>query len=464
MPRVLIALLLVAFVCPNIFAADQAPPARAGNAELLLSADETREIDAIIAAMFKAGFPDTAKAVVYSGPVNVTATFDPSKTAPPLPSEASKSQMTIPNSSKVTYSYEFNGLHFKLADGSWILALSYHFTPAKGDAVDAAKAKEIKLATLTADAIAAHPFNAAQAAAQWLEHVAPSQRQRSTQAMDQLVPLTMYLKLGADNLAPAVVLLKGAGFAQADDLCFAIADQRARSFWQLRPWTTPDAEFDPTGAYPNSSAEEAAWHKANPVYLSEQPPVALRRALFRWCRAQLMTPDSEDTLFSPAIAAAATKACVDPNDPQGFAAKIDALAAGMKLPVTPAENADLATKLQSWEARPRTPKMTVSGGNAGLSINTTFAAPVAAYTPDKKDLDGLAGLLADERPSRFADFNGPRTVGDNAWRALAVLLKEDPRKLAGYPVDHPWTTGERRAAAQAVQKWWKTHREEYVGK
>ena len=90
----------------------------------------------------------------------------------------------------------------------------------------------------------------------------------------------------------------------------------------------------------------------------------------------------------------------------------------------------------------------------GLAISTSFTAPPPAYTPQKADLDGLVVLLADERASRFWDFAGPRTVGDNAWRALAILLKSDPRTLAGYPTDKPWTSDKRKVAAKAVQAWW----------
>jgi len=54
-----------------------------------------------------------------------------------------------------------------------------------------------------------------------------------------------------------------------------------------------------------------------------------------------------------------------------------------------------------------------------------------AYVPVPTDLDALVALLADERPSRFADFSGPRAVGDNAWRALAVLAQGRPAHAGG---------------------------------
>jgi hypothetical protein len=97
-------------------------------------------------------------------------------------------------------------------------------------------------------------------------------------------------------------------------------------------------------------------------------------------------------------------------------------------------------------------------------MSTAFVAPVPAYVPAKSDMDALVALLGDERPSRFWDFSGAHPAGDNAMRALAVLLKADPRTLAGHPTDRPWTSTERKAAAAAVQKWWKEKRKDYVEK
>lgn len=446
-----------------------APAAKAALPPLLTAA-EAKNVEAVVASLLAAGFPDAKGATVYAGKVAVSATFDPAKEPHPLPSAASNTQMTDPKSSKVTYGYEFEGLHFKLADGSWVIATSHHFKPKAGDTVGTADAKTINLPTLTADAIADHPFDAAADGAKWLARVAPAQRERATASMERFVPVTHYLQLGSDDLAPAVVLLHRAGWPDAAALSLAIADQRARSYWQMRPWTNAaPPPFDPTGAYPTLKAEDEAWRAATAAFTSEPPATALRRALFRWCRAELAAESPEDALLPAAPAAAGAKAMVDPKDPQGNAAQVDALTAGMKLPVTVPEDADLVARLQSWEARPRRPRMTVTGGGggaggAGASISTSFDAPAPAYTPDKKDLDALVGLLADERPSRFADFAGPHPLGDNAFRALAVLLKADPRALARHPTDHPWTAAERKDAAAAVQTWWKAHHGEYEAK
>lgn len=458
---------IVLAACSLLFAVGPATGGpNAANAPSLLTPDEAKEVDAVIKSMLAAGFPDARKSTVYSGKLAVSATFDPDKAGPPLPSTASNVQMTVPNSTKMTYGYVFGGLHFKLADGSWIISLQYRFTPGPGDSVNAADATELKLATLTADAAAAQPFDAEKSAARYLDQVAPAQRRRSVAVLSRYVPLTMFLKLNPDAMVPAAVLLDSAGWADAADLSLIMADQRSRNYWQLKPWITPEPAFDPTGAYPKSREEEENWKKAHAQLVAEPPQVALRRALFRWCRAEIMVEQPEDAMLPLPVAAAAAKAAVDPGDPQQHGARIDALAAGAKLPVSAAKDAPLAARLQSWEGRPRRPRMSVTGSNAGggVGISTAFAAPVSAYTPDKADLDALVALLADHRPSRFNDFSGPRTVCDNAWRALAVLLQADPRTLAGYPTDNAWTAAERKVAAKAFQAWWKDHRKEFVEK
>jgi hypothetical protein len=456
--------IILAAACSFSFAA----PPGAGTtqpADSLLTKEQAKDVNAVIDSMFAAGFPDTRKSVVYTGKLAVSATFDPSKGPPPLPSSASSMQMTIPNSTKMTYGYAFEGLHFKLADGSWVISLAYRFKPAAGDTVGTADAKEVNLATLTADAIAASPFDAEKQATKWLAMVAPDRRALSRDTMNRFVPLTNYLQIDADSWAPAAVLLQRAGWSDAADFSLAVADVRARSYWQLHPWSTPDSPFDPTGEYKAMNDEAQAWSAAQKQFTFEPPPVALRRAMFRVCRAQLMIPEPEDALLPIPVAAAAARAAVDPKDPQKNAARIDAMEAGAKLPVYPEENADIAARLQTWEARPRMPRMVVTGnGGGGPSISTGFVAPTPAYKPDKADLDALVALLADERPSRFFEFSGPRTVGDNAWRAVAELLKGDPRTLAGYPTDKAWTAAERKAATGAVQKWWKEHRKEFVEK
>ncbi|HEX2746979.1 MAG TPA: hypothetical protein VHM91_03185, partial [Verrucomicrobiales bacterium] len=281
-----------------LHAADPAKPAAAAS---LLTPAESARIDALTAAFLKAGFPDAAKAVVYSGELSVSATHDP-KGPPPLPSSRSKMQMTIPNSTSVNHTYEFDGLHFKLADGTWLISMQYRFKPKPDDKVDLASATVVNLAELTATAAKEKPFDADKEAGEWLKLVAPAHKARAREVMNRYVPVLNYLRLSLDDLAPAVVLLARAGWSEAGALSLPIADQRASKYWQLRPWTGPEFAFDPTGKYPKSEAEEQAWRKAHPQFSPEPPDVAFRRAMFRWSRVQMSAESPEDVMFPPAVA------------------------------------------------------------------------------------------------------------------------------------------------------------------
>lgn len=74
-------------------------------------------------------------------------------------------------------------------------------------------------------------------------------------------------------------------------------------------------------------------------------------------------------------------------------------------------------------------------------------------------LDDLVALVGDERPSRWFDRGIPRSLGDNALRALAWYWGVDPRRLIGRDPSVTWSAAERAATATALQAWWRTARE-----
>ncbi len=426
----------------------------------LISPDDEKALTMLMRTLRAVGFPDPAGATFLHGRLTVAATFDPGRAQMPLPSVASTTQETHPGSPLVTCAFAFDGLHLHLADGSWIIAMAYRFRPGPDDRVDSGKCLAFAPAMESALASIAHPFAPAQVAA-WLEALAPEARPRASAALAIMVPISFHLTQRSEGLPATAAILHLAGWPDLGAAAVAIADQRARQFGQLRPWREPDQPFDPTGAYAHAPAEEQAWRAAHPTIIPEDPLTAFRRALFRWSRAQLCAAP-EEALVPPATAAALCRTLLDPLDPQGNAARIAALLAAARLPPTTPANPTLDERLQSWEARPRAARLVVTGGTDGATQGTAFVVPPPAYQPDEHDYDGLIGLLDDERPSRCVDVNGARTVGDNALRALATLLKADPRALAGLPVDHPWTAAERRTTAKALELWWQGNRYKYV--
>ncbi|MBA2481870.1 MAG: hypothetical protein H0V44_14490 [Planctomycetes bacterium] len=75
------------------------------------------------------------------------------------------------------------------------------------------------------------------------------------------------------------------------------------------------------------------------------------------------------------------------------------------------------------------------------------------------DVDDLVDCAADTRPSNWIDDQDiPRTVGDNALRALAWLWGTDPRLLIERDGLAPWTDSEREATSSALSSWWRPWR------
>jgi hypothetical protein len=75
----------------------------------------------------------------------------------------------------------------------------------------------------------------------------------------------------------------------------------------------------------------------------------------------------------------------------------------------------------------------------------------------RADIPELIALLSDRRPSRWEQGSLVRTIGDQALRALAQLLAFDPRVLVARSRTAPWTDDERRATAESLSVWWRTH-------
>lgn len=423
----------------------------------ILSPAERKEIAELVNAVMAAGFPDAAKATLYRGELRIRATSGPHGEEPLLPCDSSQMQETTETG--VAYNFVFPGMHAKTASGTWLIGFDYNFSPRPTDEVTEAGLTVITPATLTETAQAERNFDAAKDAKEWLEPLSATDRPHLIAVMDRLVPVSFYLKINLDTWPAATVLLHRAGWPDAELAALSIADQRARSFWKLRPWSEPEPAFDPTGAYPNAKQEEQAWKDAHKILTLESPAIALRRGLFRFFKSHI---NRDDAWMSPDVATACCLACLDPNDPQGNQGRIAALRAVHDLPVILPPQANLVARLQSWEAAPRRPRMAVRNGknakgDGTVGMSTSFAAPAPAYQPHLSDLDALIALLDDQRPTRWIDFTGARSVGDNAWRAVSTLVERDPRLLAGIPVDKPWSPTERTTAARAFQAWWKVH-------
>lgn len=74
------------------------------------------------------------------------------------------------------------------------------------------------------------------------------------------------------------------------------------------------------------------------------------------------------------------------------------------------------------------------------------------------EMDALVRLVDDPRPCRWIDGTTPRTLGDNALRAIASLLGFDPRVVIARDLAASWDAQERHATAAALAAWWDGNR------
>lgn len=424
-----------------------------------IPADEHKAMVSLVDELVRLGLPDTAGGEYFVGPAYVQQQFDPAKEEPVVPFQYAQIQETVPESTEMIYKSIVPGPHFRLADGRWLLSLGYLVTPSERQQVFTAKMEKRELGSLLKDAAAAHPFQPNDDFDDWFKRIPADDREAMKAGVRQGVPLWQYLQLPRNNTTLGVCFLLRAGASDAEVLCYTIADTRCRNYWRMQPWTGPAAPFDPTGRYEGFDQLEQEWDADQQTYAVEPLSVAFRRDLHRYFSYMLTRDDGP---CAAKVAAALARATLDEGDPQQLEAKIDALLASTELPRRPAADADLAAVLQSWGEPGATMVVTNSSTADKPGITTEFRSKSADFSPTRADLPGLFALLDDSRPTRWIDYDGCRSVGENALRAIAIVLEKNPFVLVDQDTLSPWTEESRRSVNDALRKWWNEHQAEYA--
>ena len=199
-----------------------------------------------------------------------------------------------------------------------------------------------------------------------------------------------------------------------------------------------------------------------PTVAMPDPTTAVRRTCSRWFRerARLAADDAEAERWASAARSILTEA-----DRSEIGVTVDALVAVRRITV-PRPTAPLDARLAAWPDQGRDQR------------RGTWEAQAPPVPASLTDLDGLIALLSDERPSRWIDQGIPRSIGDNALRAIAELtgvdwrwlVLDDPAVAAvAAPIKSgigeqqrwhrwPWSHAQRQAVATALAAWWSAHR------
>jgi hypothetical protein len=431
-----------------------------GDEAAAIPADQSQAMRTLVDELVRLGLPDTAGAKYFVGPAYVQQQLDPAQEEPVLPMRYARIQETVPESTEMIYKSIVPGPHFRLADGRWLLSLGYLLTPSDRQQVFTRKTEQRELKQVMADAEAAFPFEPDAEFDEWFRKIPAADLEAMKTGVKQGVSLWQYLELPRNNTTLGVCFLLRAGASDAEILSYTIADTRCRDFWRMQPWTGPALPFDPTGQNDAYEAVAKKWEETHKTYDVEPLSVAFRRDLNRYFFHMLMHDESP---YEPVVAAALARATLDDGDPQQLEEKIAALVASASLPATTAEDAELAARLQSWgdgEA-----KMIVKNSSAAgdrPSITTVLERTSSNYTPSRKDLPELFELLDDSRPTRWVDYQGDRSVGESALRAIAIVLEKNPLELVRVEATAPWTEETRAKANGALREWWGENRSKYT--
>ena len=463
-------LLLSLSLTPALVAAESRSATSASAAALIVEPDGPR-ITAALAELDRAialGLPDAKGGTLVHGPVVISV-----KTA-----DGDDDTET------------FEGLHVRRADGSWLIQLRWPIAPSATVAITAEGGKDLTPADLFAQARDTDEAEHEQME-RWIEAYPPVEQGmlRSTRAISALWedydlhgdmgPTLMALyRVGVPRpmVARLVVTL-----AIAQDWQMQRTAQAAKAPLLLTQRTGEDPEFMMDGDVSGitASATRAVVKPSLPDFAT-----SVSTGLYGQFRAQITNPWKAPWQgLTQAQALTGAEAFIVAA--KGNAAELAMLKAASALPEQPAADATMAQRLASWpesgwqgswQGAAPTAFVERMNGDDGQTDYLIRALTEQDNLDDQQrkyfeeqltqhggtlpkswtwqDLGPLIALVGDTGASRWIQQGVPRTVGDNALRALVKVLSFDPRLLVGRNPGAPWNAAERAATAKDLQAWW----------
>lgn len=422
-----------------------------------------------------AGLPDAKGAVLVLGKVELTvpeAESNRQRMSMGMQRRMYRGTSTQTADGKTTTTYE--GLHLRLADGRWLLGLTGLL--AVDDThrlVQDPTARELAPAALAA-AVAEKPsgrLRMQRGDDQFTALVTETDRPAVTAMLETARQLQDVLSFGIVGTTPALHLMR-AGVPEADAVLVlgSIASQMPFGRMQ-QPWLesgTAPISFSEDGGWAMrrrmGGIDWETWQKdhAGKLAIGDATGEAANW-LAAWFHGLLLNPDDLAAARLAPAAAAGGALALTPSDRQpGLKRILDLLIARAGVPAKAPDGADLAVRLQSWE-----PIGQDEGDGPQIDAEMLSKLPPEvqrdlrermerrkAWRPSEGDIATLLALAGDPRPTRWLDGGTPRTLGDNAIRAIATVVGFDPRMLVGRDTGAPWTDAERSATAAALSGWW----------
>ena len=431
----------------------------ADNLDALLTAEEGAEVDAVLAQAISLGFPEVRGGEWHTTKSGINGPFD---------------------------------LH--LAGGTWLLE-GYRPEPKQENETPAVDAAALAGALATKSPPADLPWEFLRLPA---EHRARLERAATISYSGFCSTPTLGERSEpVPNIAlPGAILRRCALPGLGDRLLLQAQYQRTRAEYGLclRPTAVEDFGISalPARRWDEHSRtlllfedeEIELWIRAAQSRSAQAPlaltliPVTtvLRRECHWWFRQRLI---EAKPAAAPTLAAAAL-AMLTAEDRMRAAEDIARLLARAGISEHPAPGAGLAERLAAWDLGPfntREPWMITEWDSiiplTPAELRERFPAQVPGgelgdhplYDQNEilrscaGEIAGLVDLLGSSAPSRWLESGTPRTLGDDALRALTLLWSVDPRVLVGRDRSAAWTPEEREATATEVQRFWRAQRE-----
>ncbi len=434
---------------------DPAPAPALIAAPFTVPADELARLDALVAKAVTLGLPDLTGTTLHIGRLELSR---------PNPAGGDPEQRF------------YSGLHAKRADGTWIVNLLRPL-PAPGSLSGGWTISESEMEPTTVAKLGERLQEQQRGAPpmdDFLKIYAPDARARvaavmATMPAFQLMSAGGIGRQGNDGLVAVwgafSVQLRQLGALQAEQglgmAAVMLTQLPVAADWAGDPPPLSLLEYQGDPPPPQIEGDQRA-----PM----DPVLALQRGLHRWFRLHLDGSIGEPTIALPADQAfAAAEAMLPPDQPRAKAV-LAALHQRALLPeaAQAAPSGEVAARLAVWKAPNEDNPGMMPNDLMQMEVETPDGPPTGDPSLQRAkaawkvrfiegELPALWPLIGDSRPSRWLDQAAPRTIGDQALRAIAWAIQLDPRHLVGRDPAARWTEAERTATVEALRAWHQQH-------
>lgn len=434
-------LLALAGAAPVALPAAEATGAVAGDA-----GHQQAAFDALIDLAVQHGFPEGRGATAWSGTLSLTFQGSAAAFAGVRRRIGHLFRAVSADQDQAEATGEVTGMHLRLADGTWLARLTTPMAAAEGLTVACDGAHAVPLALVCARAPGGRIEDESDSLGERLPPADAEAYRRLT---------ALYPALVSTDSPLASLLLVRAGHPAGIDL---LRMEALRAALNPPPGKALDAPLDLRIQYRSGCwvgrRRGMAGGGDQPLVLAESTTV-VQRLLRRWAVTRLIQAD--DAGRPAALAAARALTGGDPAE----VANLQRIATGLALPGKPSAEAALSARLAAWRpcrdgGSPADP-LGLAADDEGAGESLRQGRRPAGALVGERDAGALVRLLDDGRPSRWIDQGVARTLGDCALGALAELIGNDPRELAGLTIAPRWDAAERKACADALATWWTGH-------